>query len=71
VLILYIIQLITINNIYIKQFTMKQSILPYLFGVTLLGTFMGLLMSMGSSILPCIGFSCLFWAGMLAPMLGD
>jgi len=43
----------------------------YLFGVSLLGVFMGLLMSFGHNILPCIGFSCLFWAGMLTPMLGD
>lgn len=43
----------------------------YLFGVVLLGSFMGILMSMGSNILPSIGFSCLFWAGMLTPMLGD
>jgi hypothetical protein len=49
---------------------MKQ-IGPYLFGVTLLGTFMGVLMSMGHDILPSIGMSCLFWACMLTPMLAD
>jgi len=48
-----------------------KSIAGYLFGVALLGSFMGLLMSMGHNIWPCIGFSCLFWAGMLTPMLGD
>jgi hypothetical protein len=50
---------------------MKKTIAYYLFGVTLLGSFSGVLMSMGHNILPSIGFMCLFWAGMLTPMLGD
>jgi hypothetical protein len=41
----------------------------YLFGVTLLGSFMGLLMSMGTFIIPSMIFSYLFWACMLTPML--
>jgi len=49
---------------------MKQY-LGYVYAVMLLGTFMGILMSFGNNILPCIGFSCLFWAGMLTPMLID
>jgi hypothetical protein len=48
-----------------------KNIGAYLFGVLLLGTFMGVFMSMGQNILPCIAFCCLFWAGMLTPMLGD
>jgi hypothetical protein len=44
---------------------------PYVFGVLLLGSFMGILMSMGNNILPSIGISCLFWACMLTPMLAD
>lgn len=43
----------------------------YVFGVLLLGTFMGLLMSMGNNILMSVGMSYLFWAGMLTPMLAD
>jgi len=48
-----------------------KKFLPYLFAVLLLGSFSGILMSMGSHIIPCIGFMSLFWAGMLTPMLGD
>lgn len=47
-----------------------KTIALYLFAVLLLGSFSGLLMSMGTNILPAIGFMCLFWAGMLTPMLG-
>jgi hypothetical protein len=54
----------------LKLITMK-SILLYLFAITLLGSFSGLLMSFGDHILECIGFMCLFWACMLTPMLGD
>lgn len=43
----------------------------YVFGVLLLGSFMGILMSMGNNILASVGISCLFWACMLTPMLGD
>ena len=43
----------------------------YVFGVLLLGTFMGILMSMGNNILAYVGISCLFWACMLTPMLAD
>ncbi len=48
-----------------------KTIAYYLFGVLLLGTFSGLLMSFGANILPSIGMMSLFWAGMLTPMLGD
>jgi hypothetical protein len=48
-----------------------KSVAHYLFGVLLLGTFMGVLMSFGHNILPAIGISCLFWACMLTPMLAD
>ena len=43
----------------------------YVYSVLLLGTFMGVLMSMGSNILASVGISCLFWACMLTPMLAD
>jgi hypothetical protein len=46
-----------------------KNIAYYLFGVGLLGSFSGTLMSMGSDILLCIGFMCLFWGCMLTPML--
>jgi hypothetical protein len=42
----------------------------YFYAVILLGSFSGLLISMGQDIMPCICFMCLFWAGMLMPMLG-
>ena len=60
------------NNLVLtlKLITMK-SILLYLFAITLLGSFSGLLMSFGSHILECIGFMILFWACMLTPMLGS
>jgi len=48
-----------------------KKFLPYLFGVILLGSFSGLLMSFGSNIFACVGMMCLFWACMLTPMLGD
>jgi hypothetical protein len=48
-----------------------KNIAHYLFGVLLLGTFMGVLMSFGHNILLSIGLSCLFWAGILTPMLAD
>lgn len=48
-----------------------KNVLAYLFAVLLLGSFMGLLISMGSNILLSIGMSCLFWACMLTPMLAD
>lgn len=50
---------------------MKKTIAAYLFGVTLLGAFSGLLMSMGSNMLASMGFMCLFWACMLTPMLRE
>jgi hypothetical protein len=45
--------------------------LHYSIAVAALGSFMGLLMSMGHDILFSIGISCGFWACMLAPMLID
>jgi hypothetical protein len=50
---------------------MKESILPYLFAVLLMGSISGLVVSMGANILLCMGVMSLFWAGMFAPMLGD
>ena len=50
---------------------MKKTIAAYVFGVTLLGAFSGILMSMGHDIIKHVGFMCLFWALMLAGMLGD
>lgn len=46
-----------------------KDVLYYLFAVILLGSFSGLFMSMGNHILLCIGFNCLLWACILAPML--
>lgn len=43
----------------------------YLVAVAIMGVFMGVVSSMGSNVLAYIGGSCLFWAGMLAPMLID
>lgn len=43
----------------------------YVYAVFLLGTFMGVLMSMGSNVLMSVGMSYLFWACMLTPMLAD
>jgi len=43
----------------------------YLFGVLLLGSFQGLLLSMGSDILLSCFVSYLFWGCLLLPMLGD
>lgn len=48
-----------------------KHITHYLLGVSLLGTFTGIFVSMGDNIFPAIGIGCLFWAGMLAPMLAD
>ena len=48
-----------------------KNIAHYLFAVLLLGTFMGIFMSMGHDIFPAVGISCLFWACMLTPMLAD
>jgi hypothetical protein len=48
-----------------------KTIAYYLVGVSLFGTFSGLLMSFGANILPSIGMMSLFWALMLMPMLGD
>jgi hypothetical protein len=48
-----------------------KTIAYYLFGVLLLGSFSGLLMSFGHNILASIGMMSLFWACMLTPMLGD
>ena len=60
------------NNLILtlKLMTMKK-ILLYLFATALLGSFSGVLMSMGYHVLPCIGFMCLFWGCMLTPMLGS
>jgi len=46
-----------------------KNYMPYIFVVLLLGTFSGLLMSMGSNILASVGMMSLFWAAMLAPVL--
>jgi hypothetical protein len=54
----------------LKLITMKK-ILLYLFATAMLGSFSGLLMSMGSHVLLCIGFMSLFWGCMLMPMLGS
>jgi hypothetical protein len=43
----------------------------YLFGVLLLGTFQGVLISMGSNVLLSCIMSYLFWGLMLMPMLRD
>jgi hypothetical protein len=43
----------------------------YLVAVAILGGFMGVVSSMGSNMLACIGGSCLLWACLLAPMLID
>ena len=67
----YIYRYCVILFITIKLFIMKKTIAAYVFGVTLLGAFSGILMSMGHNILASIGFMCLFWALMLTPMLGD
>lgn len=48
-----------------------KNVLAYLFAITLLGSFSGLLMSMGSHMVPSIGMMSLFWACMLTPMLID
>ena len=48
--------------------TMKN-IGPYIYIVLLLGTFSGILMSMGDNILASVGMMSLFWAAMLAPVL--
>jgi hypothetical protein len=45
--------------------------LDYSIAVAVLGSFMGVLMSMGHDILFSIALSCGFWACMLAPMLID
>lgn len=46
-----------------------KNIAYYLFAVALLGSFSGILMSMGANILASIGFMCLFWGCMFTPML--
>jgi hypothetical protein len=46
-----------------------KNYMPYIFVVLLLGTFSGLLMSMGSNMLASVGMMSLFWAAMLAPTL--
>lgn len=48
-----------------------KKIFLYLYATAMLGSFTGLLMSMGSNVILCIGFMCLFWGGMLIPMLGS
>lgn len=48
---------------------MRNQVIAYLIAVCFLGSFQGLLMSFGSHIALAILVSCLFWAGMLAPML--
>jgi len=48
-----------------------KNIAFYIYSVLLLGSFSGILMSFGHHILECIGLMCLFWAGMLTPMLGS
>ena len=48
-----------------------KSFMGYLFAVFFLGIFQGLLMSFGSNISLAILVSCIFWAGMLAPMLSS
>ena len=46
-----------------------KGFLQYLFIVSLLGTFSGLLMSFGTQILWSIGMMCLFWGLMFTPFL--
>lgn len=48
---------------------MKKQVVAYVLVVCFLGTFQGLFMSFGSHIALAILVSCIFWAGMLAPML--
>lgn len=45
--------------------------LPYTLGTLFFGVFQGLLFSGGNDIVPSVLISCLFWAGMLTPMLID
>lgn len=48
---------------------MKKQVIAYIIVVCFLGSFQGLLMSLGSHIGLAILVSIIFWAGMLAPML--
>ena len=48
---------------------MKKQVIGYVMCVCFLGIFQGVLMSFGSHIALAILVSCLFWGGMLAPML--
>jgi hypothetical protein len=50
---------------------MKKQVLAYILSALGLGVFQGVLMSMGSFILPSIGMSVLFWLLMLTPMLSE
>ena len=50
---------------------MKKQVVAYVLVVCFLGTFQGLFMSFGSHIALAILVSCIFWAGMLAPMLSS
>jgi hypothetical protein len=46
-----------------------KGFLQYLFVISLLGTFSGLLMSFGKDMIWSIVIMCLFWGLMLAPGL--
>ena len=48
-----------------------KTIAIYLFATLMLGSFSGMLMSMGSNMITCVGFMSLFWGCMLMPMLGS
>ena len=45
--------------------------LTYIYAVILLGTFSGIVTSIGSNIFPAIAFMSIFWACMLTPMLSE
>lgn len=69
-IVLSILLLYLYSDINLNYFIMK-SFMNYLFGVFFLGIFQGLLMSFGANISLSILVSCIFWAGMLAPMLSS
>ena len=69
-IVLSILLLYLYSDINLNYFIMK-SFMGYLFVVFFLGIFQGLLMSFGANISLSILVSCIFWGGMLAPMLSS
>ncbi len=63
----YLVKIMFLNSL--LTYKSMKNYIPYIFVVLLLGTFSGLLMSMGSNILASVGMMSLFWAAMLAPTL--